>query len=480
MRFDTVTFWAFFAVAWAIWRLLPFGLAKLGTLATSLLFYAWWRPEYLLLILASTLVDHRAGLAIHASSNPRVRNLWLLASLCANLGLLGVFKYTPLVVRTFLALGGAERATEPAWLSTWVIPVGISFYTFQTLSYTIDVHARRLEPARSFVDFFLYVSFFPQLVAGPIVRARSFLPQLGARRPLSWLRVQMGLYECVTGLFLKVVVADQLGPQVDRNFHAARVAKLPPTEAWLGAIQFGAQIFADFAGYSGIAIGLAHLLGLTFPENFRSPYISRSLSEFWTRWHVTLSSWLRDYLYVSLGGNRRGKLRTYCNLLLTMLLGGLWHGANWTFLAWGAIHGLGLAIERALGVRRSRAGSGERVSGLADLGLRLVRVAIVFLVVHVAWVFFRAPSFELAWTYLGRMFVAPLHEPLALQRLLPSRNPQLVLLLPIIGLHLGQLLCEWFGLRSSAPLRLGLCALWMFLLLVVERPAGSPFLYFQF
>jgi alginate O-acetyltransferase complex protein AlgI len=480
MRFDTVTFWAFFAVAWALWRLLPFRAAKGSALLASLVFYAWWRPEYLLLILASTLVDYRAGLGIAGSARRRTRNGWLLLSLCTNLGLLGVFKYTPLVARTALALMGHERGPEPAWLADWVIPVGISFYTFQTLSYTIDVHARRLAPARSFLDFFLYVSFFPQLVAGPIVRARTFLPQLGARRPLSWLRVQTGLYECVLGLFLKVVVADQLGPNVDRAFNPAHVGTLAPTEAWLGAIQFGAQIFADFAGYSGIAIGLAHLLGLTFPENFRAPYMSRSLSEFWTRWHITLSSWLRDYLYVPLGGNRKGRGRTYVNLMLTMLLGGLWHGASWTFLAWGGLHGAGLAVERALGVERGRSGGVDPLRGARDLAVRLARVALVFLVVHVAWVFFRAPDFDLAWLFLERMFVAPFEEPLGLHRLDLSVNPQLVLLLPVLALHVSQMLREWRGVVPAAVVRLAVCALCLFLLLVIERPSSSPFLYFQF
>lgn len=480
MRFDTVTFWLFFVVAWAVWRFLPFRAAKAGTLIASLVFYAWWRPEYLLLIFASTVVDYHAGRRIHASDRRGVRNRWLLLSLVVNLGLLGVFKYTPFAVTSIASLTGGFEPADVGWIADWVVPVGISFYTFQTLSYTLDVHARRLAPATSFLDFFLYVSFFPQLVAGPIVRAREFMPQLDHRRPLTWLRVQMGLYACVTGLFLKVVVADGLGPEVDRAFNAARIPHLSPTEAWLGAVYFGAQIFADFAGYSGIAIGLAHLMGLTFPPNFRFPYISRSLSEFWTRWHISLSSWLRDYLYIPLGGNRGGSLRTYANLLTTMLLGGLWHGAAWTYVAWGAVHGVGLAIERALGIGRVRAGGTDPVRGALDLVVRLFRVVLVFGVVHIAWVFFRAPDFAIAAALLQRMLVAPFQGELGLEHLSLARTPHLVLLLPIFALHAGQAVHEWFGVPRRAWMRLAVCVLWLLLLAVVDRADGSPFIYFQF
>lgn len=485
MHFDTVNFWLFYAVAWAVWRLLPLRAAKAGTLALSLVFYGWWRPEYLALIWLSSFVDFHLARRIHATEDRRARNRWLRLSLVLNLGLLATFKYTPLVCET-LGLGRGDGGLGKAdWLANWVVPVGISFYTFQSLSYTLDIHARRLEPCRTYFDFFLFVSFFPQLVAGPIVRARDLLPQLDYRRPLSWPRVQLGLYRCISGLFLKIVVADGLASSVASVFNVERAAHLPgtrgwisPSEAWLGVVCFGAQIFADFAGYSGIAIGLAHLMGITFPENFRYPYISRSLSEFWTRWHITLSRWLRDYLYVPLGGNRLGATRTYLNLLVTMLLGGLWHGAAWTYVAWGAVHGVGLCVERFVRPNRRPASGPDPLRGSLDFAVRCLQIVVVFVIVHVAWVFFRAPSFTLASTLLRRMFIAPFEGELGVESLL--RGPQLVLLLPIIALHCGQAAHEWLGLKKSTPLRLAVCIVWLVLLCVVRRGEPSPFLYFQF
>ena len=388
-----------------------------------------------------------------------------------------MFKYTPLVAHT-LGLGRSGDAAQPEWLANWVVPVGISFYTFQTLSYTIDVHARRIEPCRSFLDFFLFVSFFPQLVAGPIVRARELLPQLEYRRPLSWPRVQLGMYRCITGLFLKMVVADGLSVYVGSVFDGDHVERLTAAQAWLGVVCFGSQIFADFAGYSGIAIGLGHLLGITFPENFRYPYISRSLSEFWTRWHITLSRWLRDYLYIPLGGNQRGTGRTYFNLLVTMLLGGLWHGAAWTYVVWGGIHGVGLSIERMLKQQTRILGEYDPLRGALDLAHRCLRIAVVFVVVHVAWVFFRAPDFTVASTLLQRMFVAPFSGELGLEGL--AKVPQIAFLLPVLALHVGEAAHEWLGLKKSAPLRLAVCIVWIVLLFVIRRPDAEPFIYFQF
>jgi alginate O-acetyltransferase complex protein AlgI len=330
----------------------------------------------------------------------------------------------------------------------------------------------------SFRDFLLYVSFFPQLVAGPIVRASELLPQFEARRRLTPQALQTGAYHVVTGLFLKIVVADNLAPVVESAFDASTLATLTPMSAWLAVVYFSIQIFADFAGYSGIAIGLAYLLGLRFPENFRFPYISRGLSEFWTRWHISLSSWLRDYLYISMGGNRKGRARTYLFLLITMLLGGLWHGAAWTFVAWGGLHGLGLCVERALRGSGRKPAAEDRPRGASDLSLRLVQIAVVYVFVLTTWVFFRALDFDMAWTMLARMYVAPFREPFGVEALSEARH--LVLVLPVVLLHVGQLAREWYGARPTAHVRAVTTAVFLLLLTVVQRDAPSEFIYFQF
>ena len=475
MLFDTVTFWVFFAGAWALWRWLPFRAAKTAIVVASLVFYGWWRPEYLLLILLSTVTDYLVGGRLHRCKEPRARRMWLLVSLGVNLGLLAFFKYAPLLVETLSPLGGF-LGVDPAdvLLDDWVTPVGISFYTFQTLSYTIDIYRGSLQPCASFRDFFLYVSFFPQLIAGPIVRASELLPQLQRRRRLSPGMVEAGFYYIITGLCLKMAIADNLGPVVRRAFHPEGLATRAPVEVWFGAIAFGTQIFSDFAGYSRIAIGIAYLMGLRFPRNFCFPYISQSLSEFWTRWHMTLSRWLRDYLYLPLGGNRKGRTRTYVNLSLTMLLGGLWHGAAWTYLAWGAFHGLGLAIERALGWSRRAAKPTHLIGGLVS-GLRMLAV---LLFVHTGWVFFRAENMTIATSVLDRMWLAPFDEGLGLAEFSSWRYS--ILLIPIFLGHLGQVSREWLGLRLTSNRRAAVVAVSIMMLLVLSRGSGRAFLYFQF
>lgn len=475
MRFDQVSFWVLFALAFVAWRWLPFRASKLTVLLLSLVFYGWWRPEYVLLLLLSAGVDFVAAERIHRAGTTPARRRWLGVSLVANLGTLALFKYTPLVMDTLASVAWRTgRDPSPFMLEGWVIPVGISFYTFQTLSYSFDVYRGRFAPISRFSDFLLYVTFFPQLVAGPIVRATEFLPQLARRRRLTPAMIQVGVYFVLQGLFLKVVIADNLAAQVERVFTPAYNATRSPFEAWLGTVYFGAQIFADFAGYSRIAIGLAYLMGLRFPENFRYPYIARSLSEFWTRWHITLSTWLRDYLYIPLGGNRGSHVRTYVNLLITMLLGGLWHGAAWTYLAWGAIHGIALAIERALGFGGAR-GAGQRMGPWASLA----RMAVVFLVVHIAWVFFRASGFREATSLLHQMFFGPFTGPFFGLECLGSLR-HLVLLVPVAVLHAAQWAHEHRGLRKTPARRMLVAVCCALALVLCERDRHQPFLYFQF
>ncbi len=474
MSFDTLTFWVFFPLVWVAWRRLPFGSAKTFAVVASFAFYGWWNPLYLPLLLVSAGTDYVVGGRIHDSSQARSRRRWLFVSLALNLGLLAGFKYAPLAARSIGALGRWIPLDWDWELAGWVVPVGISFYTFQTLSYTLDIYRGHIQPCRSFRDFLLYVSFFPQLVAGPIVRARRLLPQLESRRRLRASAVQLGLYRVIWGLAMKIVVADNLAPAVERAFAPETVARLEPARAWLGALYFHVQIFADFAGYSSIAIGLALLLGLSFPENFRSPYLAVGAADFWGRWHRTLSTWLRDYLYVPLGGNRKGRRRTLINLLLVMTLGGLWHGAAWTFVAWGLVHGVALCVERALPLDR-RPGRPEDPATALFL---LLRMALFTAFLLVTWVLFRAQDFELAATYLGRMFIAPFQVGFTSGPVEDWRY--LVLVLPVLGVHVFQLGHEWLGWRKTATRRAILAGMFLFLLTVIDRGRGAEFIYFQF
>lgn len=336
-----------------------------------------------MLLWFSTIADWYVARGLSRAESQRTKNGLLALSLSLNLGLLGFFKYSGFLLENLqLVASTFGVAYKPPELDI-VLPVGISFYTFQTLSYTLDVYRGKTRPWHSFLDYALYVTFFPQLVAGPIVRATDFLPQLERIRRASLAELSWGLSLLVLGLFEKVFIADMLmAPVVDEVFKKA--VPLRMIEAWAGTLAFTTQIFCDFAGYSLCAVGVAMCLGFALPDNFRFPYAAIGFSDFWRRWHMSLSTWLRDYLYIALGGNRVSTVRTYINLMLTMLIGGLWHGASWTFVVWGGLHGLYLVIERLL--KQRFAGDMGRVG--RAFGWALTTVGVCF-----AWVFFRAPTF---------------------------------------------------------------------------------------
>ena len=398
MLFNSLTFLAFFAVVLALHNApLPWRVKKANLLAASYLFYAAWNPPFVALLWLSTVIDWWAARRIDATEAPRRRRLYLMVSVVANLGLLGYFKYGGFVLENFrqaLAAAGVQYA--PPALDI-VLPVGISFYTFQTMSYTLDVYLGRARPASSFLDFALFVTFFPQLVAGPIVRPTDLVPQFAAPRTATPRQLGWGLLLMTIGLFEKVVVADGLlAPAADDVYGAA--AAVPTLDAWLGTLAFSGQIFSDFAGYTTTAIGASLALGFSLTDNFRYPYAAIGFSDFWRRWHISLSTWLRDYLYIPLGGNRGTAARTYVNLMLTMLLGGLWHGAAWTFVVWGGLHGLYLAAERYLRPRLGQLAVWRTAAG--RLGLAL----LTYVLVNVTWVFFRARDFGTATRVLASMF----------------------------------------------------------------------------
>ena len=339
----------------------------------SFVFYGWWRPHYVVLMLFSSLLDYTCARRMGAVGEPRNRKLWLWISLIGNLSMLGYFKYTNLLVGTWNDL--------TPWPIDWrvLLPVGISFYTFQSMSYSIDVYRGQVRPVRSFADLLCFVSMFPQLVAGPIVRYRDVQSQITSRTT-SFLGLTDGLFLFAIGFVKKVLIADQVAPLADWAFAMDSPGL---TAAWLGALAYTVQIYFDFSGYSDMAIGLGMMLGFRFPSNFLSPYKSHSITEFWRRWHVSLSTWLRDYLYVPLGGNRKGPMRTYVNLMLTMLLGGLWHGAAWTFVLWGLWQGVFLIFERRLG----------KVSPYGFLP-RPLQIGCTFVIVVGGWVIFKASSMD--------------------------------------------------------------------------------------
>jgi alginate O-acetyltransferase complex protein AlgI len=471
MVFNSLTFAVFFACVLAMHNLpLSWTTKKLNLLIASYLFYAAWNPPFVILLWISTVVDWWAARALVHAERPAVRRSWMLLSMVANLGMLGFFKYGQFLLENFTALLHALGiAYQPPHYAI-VLPVGISFYTFATMSYTLDVYLRRALPARNLLDYALFVTFFPHLVAGPIMRPTELVPQFEQPRRASAEQLCFGLALMTIGLFQKVVLADGfLAPIAERVYDAD--VQPGALDAWAATLAFGGQIFCDFAGYSTTAIGAAMCLGFAMPDNFRFPYAAIGFSDFWRRWHITLSSWLRDYLYIPLGGNRYGTARTYCNLFTTMLLGGLWHGASWTFVVWGGLHGSYLAAERWLRARFADYQPGPLA--LIALGL------LTYVLVQLTWVFFRAKTFGKAWLILRGMFGLSAPQ----KPILPGI--ELLMVAAIVG---GLVSAHWLmrtrtleSLLARTPTPL-LTGAWMLLAfaIVIEQGAGNAFIYFQF
>lgn len=392
MIFNSLEFAVFLPIVLAVYYVLSTRAQNVWILIASYFFYGWWDARFLLLLIVSTLVNHWCARRIHASDVQTLRKRYLALSVATNLGILGVVKYFDFFAQSFEALLTPLGLAPSMPTLQILLPMGISFYTFQSLSYTIDVYRRDIEPCRELTTFAVYVAYFPQLVAGPIERAQRLLPQLQQNRRVTWVQIQDGLFLILLGLFKKIAIADAFAGLATAAF--TQPEHFEALTLLYGLYFFCLQIYCDFSGYSDIARGTSKLLGIELMVNFEQPYFSRSITEFWRRWHISLSTWLRDYLYIPLGGNRHGRLRTYRNLLLTMLLGGLWHGAAWTFVVWGGLHGLFLAIHKVIR---------ERWPAAEQHGFRLrdaVKMFIVFHLVALTWIFFRADSFAQAWQYL--------------------------------------------------------------------------------
>ena len=474
MVFTTPIFLFYFLpLVLGVYYLLPAARRSLFLVLASYVFYGWWSPWFVTLMLASTVVDWLCGGVIARSPRGARASRWAVAvSVTANLSLLGFFKYWRFLAENVDRLVGPLLAGQPLPLWEIVLPVGISFYTFQSMSYTLDLYRGHARPAPSFLDFAAYVSLFPQLVAGPIIRYRTVAEQLH-RRSHTVEKMAQGLGYFALGFAKKVLLANNAGLLADAVF----AADAPPWHlAWAGAAAYAFQIYFDFSGYSDMAIGLGRMLGFRFPQNFESPYRSASITEFWRRWHISLSTWLRDYLYIPLGGNRRGRVRTYVNLAITMLLGGLWHGAQWQFVVWGAYHGVLLALERALG---------RRFGALALP--RPLRIGATFALVLVSWVPFRAPSLTDAVLYLRSMF--GLREATAASSLVSGqiygRFGLTVLVCCALLTWLGRPTRWWVEdgprpLPASAVRRWAVVGLFVVAMLEMLVQSHNPFLYFQF
>ncbi len=471
MLFNTLGFIAFLIIVLIFYYVIPLSWKqkKFMLLLASYVFYGLWNPPLILLLWISTVVDWTAGNKMAALEDGRKRKFWLLLSIFVNLGFLAFFKYGNFLMENFQSLLGliGVEYVAPEW--DILLPMGISFYTFQTMSYTIDLYKRRMKPAKTFLDFALYVTFFPQLVAGPIVRADELVPQFYEPKRANQNQFFLGLFLLTIGLFEKTVFADSLlGGVSDQVFGSEDL--LLAMDAWTGVLAFSGQIFFDFAGYSLCAIGIAMMLGIILPDNFRYPYGSIGFSELWQRWHISLSSWLRDYLYISLGGNRYGVRRTYVNLMLTMLLGGLWHGAGWTFVVWGFLHGFYLIMERLLK-------NTIRIK-TDNLMVQLLLGFLTFQCVNITWVFFRADSFETAMNLLGSMFWLHGSQPILL-----TTHIVLVLglmLLVFLG-HFAMRKRSLVGVIQGAPTFVLILA-WGIMLfgLMIVQTSGQQFIYFQF
>jgi alginate O-acetyltransferase complex protein AlgI len=473
LLFNSLTFVAFFAIVVALHQGPWSWTAKKSTLlVASYLFYAAWNPPFVILLWISTVVDWLVARRMHVEERLGRRRFLLAASLVVNLGMLGFFKYGSFLLDNFVALVAAVgiEYQPPDW--GIVLPVGISFYTFQTLAYSLDVYLRRAAPGKSFLDYALFVTFFPQLVAGPIVRPTHLIPQFATPRRATAAQLWWGLGLITLGLFQKVVVADgMLAPAADRVFGASEL--LHPLDAWLGTLAFSGQIFCDFAGYSTIAIGAALMLGFSLPDNFRFPYAAIGFSDFWRRWHISLSTWLRDYLYIPLGGNRRGDVRTYVNLMLTMLLGGLWHGASWTFVVWGGLHGAYLAAERWLRPRFGSAPFWQRLPGQLTLAL------LTYLLVNLAWVFFRSQDFGTAARLVQTMLTFATDGDKVLTTMQIASTA--VAVGGLLAVHWTMRNRNLHEVVARVPVVVvGLVWAVMAWLVVITQGSGDAFIYFQF
>lgn len=478
MIFNSIEFLLFLPVVFALyWFVFQKSLSKQNILILicSYFFYGWWSWKFMLLLALSTLLDFAYGFKV-ASDNQRKAKLFLWLSIINNLGILGVFKYYNFFAEQFrqsFHLLGIE--THPLLLSV-VLPVGISFYTFHGMSYVFDIYHKRIKPTESFVDYAVFVSFFPLLVAGPIERANHLLPQVKQPRIFSYVQAVAGCRLILWGLFKKVVIADNLAPIVNDIFGSYH--QLNGYALLVGAVAFSFQIYGDFSGYSDIALGTAKLFGFELLSNFRFPYFSRDLAEFWRRWHLSLSSWFRDYLYIPLGGSKAGKSKAVLNTFIIFLVSGFWHGASWNYIVWGFVHACGFLPLLLLGKNRKHVNSAvANDRALPNLGEALSMIA-TFAYVTFAWIFFRAENLHIAVGYIQHAVVSILHEPLQFLAL-PFGKTAFLYILPL-------LVIDWWFRADERHLKMpgkhlnALIYLTIAVIIFLNWGKSNSFIYFQF
>lgn len=468
MLFNSVIFLIFFAVFFFLFYFLNGTNRKILLFFASCLFYMYFIPVYILIIFLTILIDYFAAIGIENSTSQKGKKRHLVFGIVNTCLVLFIFKYHNFFIDNFNAMGFHQ-------LANWriILPIGLSFHTFQSLSYVIEVYRGNIKAERSILTYSNFVMMFPQLVAGPIERANNLLPQLKTcDHEITYKDFSIGFHRFFWGLFKKVVVADILSTFVDATYNNYRLQ--PGSMLLAGTIFFAIQIYCDFSGYSDMAIGVARMLGFKFKENFKIPYFSKDITEFWRRWHISLSSWLRDYLYISFGGSRRGKILTYRNLMLTMLLGGFWHGASWNFIIWGVLNGLYLSFERAINLPRWRP---------KNFIVKAIRVGYVFTLISFSWIFFRAVTFHQATTIINRIcfhFKASGFKFLDIN-IFTSIVAGIVILLGFeYFVFRKYTFDQLFEMKRGDKMLSIFTVLFIFLIIFFGNANGSQFIYFQF
>lgn len=478
MLFNSVEFSIFLPIVFLLyWFVFNKSLKQqnIFLLAVSYFFYGWWDWRFLSLIAFSSALDFYIGVALSKTERKEKRKLLVLASLAVNLGFLGFFKYYNFFAEGFSdAFTLLGKSIEVSRLNI-ILPVGISFYTFQTLSYTLDVYNKKLKPTKSIISFFSFVSFFPQLVAGPIERASNLLPQFYKKREFKYKPAVDGLRQILWGLLKKIVIADNCAEYVNEVF--SNINNYPGSTLVLAAIFFAFQIYGDFSGYSDIAIGTSRLFGFTLMQNFSFPYFSRDIAEFWRRWHISLSSWFKDYLYIPLGGSKNGLAKSIRNTFIIFIVSGFWHGANWTFIVWGALNAiyiLPLLLMKKNRTNLDTAANGKIIPTLKEF----IQITFTFSITVFAWIFFRSESISKAFKYINRIFSKSFFSP-------PKDTPYLTL-----SFILFFLICEWIQRTKSHTLQIDdynfpryirWSIYWVIIFLIVSFGGfQQKFIYFDF